>query len=229
MEQDFNNKTKISNNETFKIKNNLVILEDKLNDEIKIVENKTVEIQTNLTYLKLDLKNKTDTLDNKTLELKSNYELLDDNLKTNINILETKMNENLDKIGDKIVDIDTIFPVGSYFLTSDATNPGNIIGGKWELIKDRFIIGAGNSYSVNSQGGEASHTLSVDEMPHHSHSISHFPGYFAFGGEITEVGPREGRGYRTQLSDLSTGWTGLSKPHNNIPPYIAAYIWHRTG
>ena len=39
-------------------------------------------------------------------------------------------------------------------------------------LRDRFIVGAGNSYSVGSTGGEATHTLTVSEMPSHNHSAT---------------------------------------------------------
>lgn len=39
-------------------------------------------------------------------------------------------------------------------------------------LRGRFVIGAGGSYAVGAVGGEATHTLSVNEIPSHSHSIS---------------------------------------------------------
>ena len=39
-------------------------------------------------------------------------------------------------------------------------------------LRDRFIVGAGNSYGVGAKGGEATHTLTVAEMPSHNHSAT---------------------------------------------------------
>ena len=39
-------------------------------------------------------------------------------------------------------------------------------------LRDRFIVGAGGSYDVGDTGGAESVTLTVDQMPQHSHSAS---------------------------------------------------------
>lgn len=47
-----------------------------------------------------------------------------------------------------------------------------MFGGTWTQIKDKFILAAGDSYSVNTTGGEKTHTLTKEEMPSHDHSFS---------------------------------------------------------
>ena len=39
-------------------------------------------------------------------------------------------------------------------------------------LRDRFIVGAGNSYSVGSKGGADSVTLTTSQMPSHAHSLN---------------------------------------------------------
>ena len=68
--------------------------------------------------------------------------------------------------------LNLVYPVGSIYLSSNSTNPGTLFGGTWTQIKDRFILTAGNSYTVNSTGGAATVTLSVSNMPSHSHSFT---------------------------------------------------------
>lgn len=77
------------------------------------------------------------------------------------------------------------------------------------LVNDRFILAGG---TLNSTGGEADHTLTVDEIPAHSHTIP-YESCFPYGTtpEVCVVG-----GALTQ----QTGQTGGGNSHNNMPPYI---------
>ena len=60
-------------------------------------------------------------------------------------------------------------PVGSYYWSSESTDPSTLFGGTWEQVKDRFVLAAGDSYAVGATGGEPTHTLTEAEMPSHKH------------------------------------------------------------
>ena len=55
-----------------------------------------------------------------------------------------------------------IYPVGSIYMSTVNVDPGTIFGGTWEQLKDTFLLGAGDSYTAGDTGGEATHTLTVD-------------------------------------------------------------------
>ena len=58
-------------------------------------------------------------------------------------------------------------------MSVNSTNPSQLFGGTWEAIAGgRVLIGQNTSYPAGTTGGEASHTLTTDEMPSHSHSGS---------------------------------------------------------
>lgn len=66
-------------------------------------------------------------------------------------------------------------PVGSYYWSSESTDPSTLFGGTWERVKDRFVLAAGDSYAVGATGGEPTHTLTEAEMPAHKHYASDDP------------------------------------------------------
>ena len=68
--------------------------------------------------------------------------------------------------------IDMFYPVGSYYETSDTTFDPNVSwGGTWSLETEGLVhIGGGQNYTVGDTGGEATHVLTSDEMPSHTHT-----------------------------------------------------------
>ena len=133
-------------------------------------------------------------------------------------------------VGSNFV-LDNVYPVGSIYMNVNSTNPETLFGGTWEQIQGRFLLGMNNVYPAGSQGGEATHTLTVDEMPSHNHSMAYGPessasstGFsygIAAGSATNSAG---GRGYASNLGTFSAGG---GQPHNNMPPYISVYIWKR--
>ena len=115
---------------------------------------------------------------------------------------------------------DKIYPVGSIYMSVNSTNPSLLFGGTWELLKDRFLLGAGGTYGVGATGGEAEHTLTIAEMPAHRHYM------IANIGGNTHMAIATGSGsYNT---NGRTTEEGNDQPHNNMPPYLAVYMWKRT-
>lgn len=65
--------------------------------------------------------------------------------------------------------INTIYPVGSIYMNINPVSPDLIFGGEWVRIKDKFLLSAGDNYNAGDEGGEATHTLTENEMPSHTH------------------------------------------------------------
>lgn len=66
--------------------------------------------------------------------------------------------------------LDKVYPVGAVYISVSNTSPATLFGGTWEQIHDRFLLSSSDSYPLGGIGGEANHTLSVNEMPSHNHS-----------------------------------------------------------
>jgi microcystin-dependent protein len=114
----------------------------------------------------------------------------------------------------------TGIPTGGIILWS-----GNVVPAGWALcdggggtpdLRDRFIVGAGASYALGDTGGEAFHTLTIAEMPSHTHG----------GTAAVHPGPNAADGVGASKAwNQPTAATGGGQPHENRPPYYAlAYI-----
>ena len=121
------------------------------------------------------------------------------------------------------ISLDDIYPVGSIYMNINSTNPTDLFGGVWEQIKERFILGCGDTHTAGTTGGEFSHTLTVDEMPSHKHVGIDIDNVYYLGWEN---GNLDGINYLNQYQNftsdvqnkLETGYTGGSQPHNITPP-----------
>ena len=114
----------------------------------------------------------------------------------------------------------TFFPVGAIYQSYAATSPASLFGGTWTQIQNRFLVGVGSSYAAGATGGEATHKLTVNELPSHSHNYS-YPGYEAGGEWYGASGTAKG-------NTVATTAVGGGAAHENRPPYFAVYIWRRT-
>ena len=120
------------------------------------------------------------------------------------------------------LNVNFIYPVGSIYMSVNSANPSIIFGGTWEQIKDKFLLACGNNFSNGSSGGEINHTLTIEEMPKHYHDR----------GSYTDS-PNTGNNYYVYVKggnsygSSQTSLVGNNMPHNNMPPYLAIYIWKR--
>lgn len=118
----------------------------------------------------------------------------------------------------------SVYPVGSVYIGTADINPALLFGGRWERIKDKFLLACGDTYSAGDEGGEATHTLIVEEMPSHNHSITYRDTYSTIDVQRIAVSAGD-----TDIvtTDIVTNETGGNGAHNNMPPYLAVYVWKR--
>ena len=150
------------------------------------------------------------------------------------------------KVGNKAL-VDLIYPVGSVYISTAATDPAVLFGGGWQAIEDRFLLAAGNEFTALSTGGESSHTLTVEELPSHRHTItvegdgqhSHYVENYATvassgSGVLESWGSGSGNsrsiytdadGYHSHTASASL--TGGGTAFDLLPPYLAVYMWKR--
>ena len=98
------------------------------------------------------------------------------------------------------------YPVGSIYISVNEENPSKILGGEWEQFGEgKTLVGVDNSQeefnSIEKTGGEKNHTLTIDEIPTHSHEISSLSGTTStVGNHSHEIWPTfyGGSGWPTQ-------------------------------
>lgn len=133
--------------------------------------------------------------------------------------------------------LDLIYPVGSIYMSVNAADPGTLIGGTWERIKDRFLLSAGDTYAAGSTGGSAKATL-----PSHTHTLGS-GGYQLWGAKkgagSTEPGNQisgDAKYYAATKGNSTSNYKWLSSVDSegvsdvsqaNMPPYLAVYVWKR--
>ena len=86
-------------------------------------------------------------------------------------------NKNMDLIDAAVKKLNNdlwekIYPVGAIFISTSSASPETLFGGKWEQIKDKFLLSAGDAYTASSTGGSATTTLSVSNIPSHNHTYT---------------------------------------------------------
>lgn len=126
-----------------------------------------------------------------------------------------------------------LYPVGSVYISVNNTNPSTLFGGTWEQIKDTFLLAAGSTYAAGSTGGEEKHILSQAEMPAHYHTIfygnnsgEYYTAAIGFPAVMTSNGTYVTKSWGAEM--CRTADKGDGEAHNNMPPYLAVYVWKRT-
>ena len=179
-----------------------------------------------------------------------------DDLYNEFNGSVDEYNINFDRPELKAALGDLFYPVGSiYTNANDSTNPATLLGfGTWERFgKGRVIVSQDDTDTdfdtAEKTGGEKTHTLTDAEIPSHNHSGSASTdgnhshetigsrsfgnGNTRYSGGGADLIGNAGTQFRTDTNGshshtISIGNTGGDSAHNNLQPYITAYIWKRT-
>lgn len=153
------------------------------------------------------------------------------------------------------LDLDKIWPIGSVYISVNSTNPSSLFGGKWEQLSGRFLIGVGTGTAnttnlwgddnwdhiigtVEEKGGQAWHTLTEAELPvidgsfrtpvvanHNTYGVRGHAYGSNWPDDRTTNEYSKGSG---AVMNWGYGYKfGGGQAHNNMPPYLAVYMWKR--
>lgn len=195
----------------------------------------------------------------KTLVLSLNGEKPDKNGNIQKNFVYSVEGKKPDAGGNVALNIDYLNAfsfVGSVVITKEDINPGTKIGGTWKLLQSgRYIRSAGENYAGGTTGGSDSFSVTVDNLPSHSHDATiygageHYHGTWGeaynnppFGiyqdvakGIMGSNGGRDNDNYAYKTTtngnhthQITIKTTGNGKKIKFEPSYLCLYFWVRT-
>ena len=117
------------------------------------------------------------------------------------------------------------FPINKIEVFFDAEDHSHFLGFQWEMVSQgKMPIGLNTSdtdfNSIGKTGGEKEVTLTVDQIPPHSHELY----CSGTGGNSSSLQRVTNNGVWDANKTKSTGG---GQPHNNMPPYIVMAFWRR--
>ena len=164
-------------------------------------------------------------------EIKAEINAVKDETKVEINAVKNETKAEINAVKDEIKRATS--HVGQIILSTTlntADKVKNIYGGNWEAFgAGKVLIGAGSnggrSFTAGSTGGEYTHTLTINEMPSHTHTVT--DRYFKRnqGDQLGNTHGDEllGNTYTTEATSAAGG----GQAHNNMQPYVVVYMWRR--
>lgn len=136
------------------------------------------------------------------------------------------------------LDLDTVYPIGSVYISVNSTSPASLFGGTWEKISGKFLLGISDNNELGDTGGNATHnhnagTLNAKigfqsddsgeslRMKYATSQNFNSPEYITY--TLGTIKHNEGfwASNRTEVD-------GATDSANNLPPYIKVAIWKRT-
>lgn len=133
------------------------------------------------------------------------------------------------------------FPIKKVVIFNDNDDHSNYLGFTWERIASgKMLVGIDSAdtdfNTIGKTGGEKEHTLTINEMPAHSHKLQGntnvvidesytYPYLLASAKRGYAIGDSVVFGDGYTINDTTN--TGGGQSHNNMPPYQVVALWQR--
>ena len=133
-------------------------------------------------------------------------------------------NTSLNNLKSQILNY--LHPIGSIYMSYNSTNPAELFGGTWQVYSPaRTLYSTTSESEIGNTGGSFTHTLTVNQMPSHSHKLPKIADMAGSGNAATE---RE-QGLKTNSAAIGNTLSsvGGGGAHINTQPYSACYMWKR--
>ena len=147
------------------------------------------------------------------------------------------------------IDLDTIYPIGSIYMSINGTNPKEYYGGEWERIEDKFLLACGTKHSNGSTGGSEDAVVVSHNHTQNTHTHTTTRHYVGIDGGCNwaYTSARQGGSGSAYYPYSDKNTNGITEPNTmtsvaptinskgesgtgkNMPPFLAVYMWVRTG
>jgi hypothetical protein len=248
--RDSNESTRISNENTRISNENTRISNENTrisNDSAR--ETRLTNVETKVNNLNTETNNlssRTSAVESKANGLETRISALGTNVQDNAQDIQTNAQDiqiNTDQIGyindylnrspseSENIFLD-VYPIGSIYMSVNSTSPATLFGGSWTQLKNRFLVGAGGTYGVKTEGGTTSH----------SHGAGTLGAAATMTGSsiLIKSEQRAGSNYTpaakinassrdtySQTTDWIVPVYGSTASEDYLPPYYAVYMWRR--
>lgn len=122
-----------------------------------------------------------------------------------------------------IINTDLIYPIGSIYLSVNATNPSKYFGGTWEQITSDAYLKIVTQNAGSLGGTSADHKIPIASMPKHGHNLRG-----ALTGKNEPISNTGNNWAQTTTSWSNSQWiteTGGGEAY--YPYYYGVYVWKR--
>lgn len=126
-----------------------------------------------------------------------------------------------------IINTDLIYPIGSIYLSVNATNPSKYFGGTWEQITSDAYLKIVSSGAGSLGGTSADHKIPLTSIPSHNHTsvYSSSSGTTEAGAAYNGIAFVLGRKVDQSGRPMSTDSKGGGQAY--YPYYYGVYVWKR--
>ena len=108
--------------------------------------------------------------------------------------------------------INLVYPVGSIYLSTSEVSPGTLFGGTWERLRDRMLIGAGDTYKAAATGGSSKISYTPSGTVSNTLLTAAQSGHAALSGTFTSGG--QSRDHQHYVQAQTTSGENVHHTHN---------------
>lgn len=123
--------------------------------------------------------------------------------------------------------VDMIYPIGSIYMSMNNADPSILFGGKWEQLKDRFLLGVGDQYKANTEGGDILYHICISGSNYGGLQGGANSGEYRGRVLVTQSNVTNTATHARAIQGLEYQTETKTETVDILPPYLTVYMWKR--